>query len=183
MKSIPRMLSQWWNSSRVCSVCDETRSAYAQHRCTCKNCSHFTAGWACAKIRSSYAQCVIKSLSLPFVLFNPIYWRLVSAPIQYIKKSVPLPSTLAYWRQHQKKLFVCINWVPSNSGECLQNSLPRVSLGSQALSFSVFYYTFSSHSTSSRYISWAIDWWTMYIVLYCTYVFGRFCAEWYTNIL
>ncbi len=57
MKSIPRMLSQRWNSFHVCSECDEIRSAYAQHGCTCKNCSHFTAGWACAKIRSSYAHC------------------------------------------------------------------------------------------------------------------------------
>ncbi len=30
MKSIPRMLSQRWNSFRLCSVCDEIRSAYAQ---------------------------------------------------------------------------------------------------------------------------------------------------------
>jgi hypothetical protein len=58
MKSIPQMLSQRWNSFGVCSVCDEIRSAYDQHVFTCKNCSHFTAGWASAKIRSSYAQCV-----------------------------------------------------------------------------------------------------------------------------
>jgi hypothetical protein len=62
MKSIPRMLSQRWSSLGVCSVCDEIRSAYAQHVFTCKNCSHFTAGWACAKILSLYAQCVMKSL-------------------------------------------------------------------------------------------------------------------------
>ncbi len=64
MQCILRMLSQRWNSIRVCSVSDEIRSAYAQHGCTkitCKNCLHFTAGWACAKIRSSYAQCAMKS--------------------------------------------------------------------------------------------------------------------------
>jgi hypothetical protein len=53
------MLSQRWNSFRVCSVCDEIRSAYAQHGFLCKNCTHFTAGWACTKIRSSYPQCAI----------------------------------------------------------------------------------------------------------------------------
>ena len=61
MKSIPRLLSVRWNSFRVCSVCDEICSAYAQHKFTCKNCSHFTAGWAYAKICSSYAQCAMKS--------------------------------------------------------------------------------------------------------------------------
>ncbi len=62
MKSIPRMLSQRWNSFGTCSVCDKIRSAHAQHVFICKNCSHFTAGWACTKIRSSYAQCAMKSL-------------------------------------------------------------------------------------------------------------------------
>ncbi len=61
IKSVPRMLSQRWNSFRVCSVCDEIRSPYAQHKFTCKNCSHFTAGWAYVKIHSSYAQCAMKS--------------------------------------------------------------------------------------------------------------------------
>ncbi len=49
MKSVPRMLSQRRNSFRASSVCDEIRFAYAQHGFTCKNCSHFTSGWACAK--------------------------------------------------------------------------------------------------------------------------------------
>ncbi len=60
--SIPRMFSQQWNSFRLCSVCDEIRFKYAQHGCTCKNCSPFTTGWACGKIRSSYAQCAMKSV-------------------------------------------------------------------------------------------------------------------------
>ena len=60
-KFVPRMLSVRWNSFRVCSVCEKICSANAQHGCTCKNCSHFTAGWACAKICSFYAQCAIKS--------------------------------------------------------------------------------------------------------------------------
>jgi hypothetical protein len=75
------MLGQRWNPFRVCSAIDEIHSAYAQpamkfvrrmlsvrwicsayaQQYTCKNCSHFTAGWACAKIRSSYAQCTMKS--------------------------------------------------------------------------------------------------------------------------
>ncbi len=74
MKSIPHMLSQRLNSFR--SVCDGIRSKYAQHKFTCKNCSHFTAGWACAKIRSSYAQCAMKSfphmLSMRLLKFSKI---------------------------------------------------------------------------------------------------------------
>ncbi len=62
MKSISGMLSQRWNLFRICSVCNEIRLAYAQHGFSCKNCSHFTAGWACPKICSSYAQCAMKSL-------------------------------------------------------------------------------------------------------------------------
>ncbi len=72
-KTFPRMLSMWWNRFRVCSACDDIRSAYAQcaikfvphmlsKDCKCKNCSHFTAVWACAEIRSSYAQCAMKSV-------------------------------------------------------------------------------------------------------------------------
>ena len=67
----------------TCSACDEIRSVvYAQcaikfvpHMlsmdCTCKNCSHFTTGWACGnlflvcsvcdEIGSAYAQLAIKS--------------------------------------------------------------------------------------------------------------------------
>jgi hypothetical protein len=35
-RSVPRVLDQRWNSFRVCSVCDEILSAYAQHKFTCK---------------------------------------------------------------------------------------------------------------------------------------------------
>ncbi len=31
MKSVPRMLSMWWNSFRVCSVCDKIHYAYTQN--------------------------------------------------------------------------------------------------------------------------------------------------------
>ncbi len=64
---------------RVWSASDEIRSAYAQCalkfiplmltmdvHCTCQNCSHFTAGWVCTKISSSYAQCSF---------IHIIYWR------------------------------------------------------------------------------------------------------------
>ncbi len=60
-ETFSHMLSKRWNPFRVCSASDEIHSAYAQHGCTSKNCSHFTDGWACAKSRSSYAQCAIKS--------------------------------------------------------------------------------------------------------------------------
>jgi hypothetical protein len=58
MQSIPHMLSQRRNSFCVCSVCDEIRSAYAQHGFTCKNCSHFPflVCSVCDEIVSSYAQ-------------------------------------------------------------------------------------------------------------------------------
>jgi hypothetical protein len=53
----------------VCSVCDKIHSAYTQHGFTCKTCSHFTVGWAYAKIRSSYAKCAIKSFPRMFSMY------------------------------------------------------------------------------------------------------------------
>ncbi len=49
-----------WNRFRVCSACDKFVPRMLSMDCTCKSCSHFTAGWACAEIRSSYAQCAMK---------------------------------------------------------------------------------------------------------------------------
>jgi hypothetical protein len=67
------MLSQRWNSFRVCSVCDEIRSVYAQHECTYMYSTCTFYRWlsmrknsflvcsVCDEIVSSYAQCAIKS--------------------------------------------------------------------------------------------------------------------------
>ncbi len=60
MKSVPRMLSMRWNSFSYAQCAIKFVPRMLSMDCTCKNCSHFTAGWACAEIRSSYAQCAMK---------------------------------------------------------------------------------------------------------------------------
>jgi hypothetical protein len=56
---------------------DEIRSAYAQHGFNCKNCSHFTAGWACAK----FAPCMLSVQWIRF-LVCPVCDKIVSADAQ-----------------------------------------------------------------------------------------------------
>ncbi len=51
MKSVPRMLSKRRKTFRAAQNVIKFVPRMLNMDCTCKNCSHFTAGWACAEIR------------------------------------------------------------------------------------------------------------------------------------
>ncbi len=107
-----RMLSQRWNPFRVWSASDKICSSYAQcvmkfvprmlSMDTCKNCSHFTAGWACAKICSLYDQCAMKP-------WNPSLQHLKSRTIFNPAKPMDPESTTTIFPS--PFLHRCCSWI------------------------------------------------------------------------